>query len=54
MDTSKMGGKVAPHNTIKGNLLPIKDNLIVEDMNSGERKPKGGIILMDDDGRRRY
>ena len=50
MDTSKMGGKVAQYNTIKGKLTPIKDNLIVEDMNFGERKTKGGIILMDDDG----
>lgn len=45
-----MGGKVAQYNTIKGKLTPIKDNLIVEDMNFGERKTKGGIILMDDDG----
>ena len=51
MDTSKMGGKVAQYNTIKGKLTPIKDNLIVEDMNFGERKTKGGIILMDDDGK---
>ena len=50
MDTSKMGGKGAQYNTIKGKLTPIKDNLIVEDMNFGERKTKGGIILMDDDG----
>ena len=28
MDTSKMGGKVAQYNTIKGKLTPIKDNLM--------------------------
>ena len=36
------GGKVVHHNTQE---VDQRDNLIEEDMNFGERKPKGGIIL---------
>lgn len=50
MDTSKIGGKVQQLNAIKGKLIPIKDNVIVEDMNFGERTTSGGIILQSDDG----
>jgi len=47
---SKMGGRVSQLNTIKGKLIPIKDNVIIEDMNFGERTTKGGIIVQSDDG----
>ena len=50
MDHTIMGGKVAQYNTIKGTIRPIRDNLIVEDMNFGETTTKGGIILQSDDG----
>ena len=50
MDTSKIGGKVQQLNAIKGKLIPIKDNVIIEDMNFGERTTSGGIIIQSDDG----
>jgi co-chaperonin GroES (HSP10) len=50
MDASKMGGKVQQLNAYKGKLRPIKNNVIVEDMNFDERVTKGGIILNSDDG----
>tara|TARA_B110001454_G_scaffold218465_1_gene246520 strand:- start:1441 stop:1866 length:426 start_codon:yes stop_codon:yes gene_type:complete len=49
-DVGKMGGKVAQYNAIKGTLRPIRDNVIIEDMNFGERTTEGGIILQTDDG----
>lgn len=45
-----MGGKVPQYNAIKGKLIPIKNNVIIEDMAFGETVTKGGIILRDDDG----
>lgn len=50
MDTSKIGGKVQQLNAIKGKLRPIKDNVLITDMNFDERVTKGGIILQSDDG----
>jgi co-chaperonin GroES (HSP10) len=47
---SKMGGKVAQYHAIKGKLIPIKNNVIIEDMNFGERVTDGGIIIASDDG----
>ncbi len=35
---------------IKGKLTPIKENVIVEEMNFGEQKTKAGLIIMSDDG----
>lgn len=37
--------------SIKGKLVPIRDHVIVEDMDFGEQKTKAGIILMSDDGK---
>ena len=37
-------------NTVKGNLKPIKDKVIVSDMHFGEQKTASGIIIRDDDG----
>ena len=50
MDTSKIGGKVQQLSAIKGTLRPIKDNVLITDMNFEERVTKGGIILGSDDG----
>jgi len=37
--------------TIHGTLTPIGNRILVKDMHFGETKSKGGIILMDDDGK---
>lgn len=36
---------------VNGKLRPIKDNVIVTDIEFGEEKTKGGIILLSDDGK---
>lgn len=36
--------------TKKGKLNPIKNNVIVSDMNFGEQKTKSGLIIASDDG----
>jgi len=38
------------YNTIKGDLKPIKDKVLVIDMHFGEQVTLGGIIIRDDDG----
>lgn len=35
---------------IKGKLRPIRDCVIVEEMNFGEQKTKAGLIILSDDG----
>ena len=35
---------------IKGRLTPIRDHVIVEEMNFGEQKTKAGLIILSDDG----
>lgn len=37
--------------TIKGQLRPLRDKVIVTDMNFGESKTKSGIVLTSDDGK---
>jgi co-chaperonin GroES (HSP10) len=37
--------------TIFGDIKPLKNNLIVRNIEKGEQKTKGGIILRDDDGK---
>ena len=37
-------------NTIKGDLRPIGNRVLVSDMYFGEQKTKSGLILRDDDG----
>ena len=37
--------------TIFGDIKPLRNNLIVRNIEKGERKTKGGIILRDDDGK---
>ena len=39
-------------NTVKGNLVPLRDKILVSDMNFGEEVSKGGIIIKGDDGQR--
>ena len=36
--------------TIFGDIKPLRNNLIVRNIEKGERKTKGGIILRNDDG----
>tara|TARA_B100000965_G_scaffold312013_1_gene271703 strand:+ start:18 stop:371 length:354 start_codon:yes stop_codon:yes gene_type:complete len=35
--------------TIKGDLRPIRDRVLVSDMHFGEQKTKAGLIVLDDD-----
>ena len=50
MSVDKMGGgyKVTP--TVEGDLRPIRNRVLVSDMEFGEQITKGGIIISDDDG----
>jgi co-chaperonin GroES (HSP10) len=36
---------------ISGKLFPIRDNVIVEEMDFGEQKTNSGLIIMSDDGK---
>lgn len=36
---------------IKGNLIPIRDAVIVEEMDFGEQRTPTGIIILSDDGK---
>ncbi len=36
---------------VKGNIRPLRDKVIVTDMNFGMEKTKGGILLHSDDGK---
>ena len=36
--------------TIKGDLKPVGNRVLVSDMYFGEQKTKGGLIVLDDDG----
>lgn len=36
--------------TVKGNLRPVLDRVIVSDMYFGEQRTKSGLIIKDDDG----
>jgi len=49
-NVQKMGGgyKVTP--TIQGDIRPIRNRVLVTDMEFGEQITKGGIIISDDDG----
>ena len=38
-------------NVVKGKIKPLKDNVIVTDMEFGEQKTATGIILRSDDGK---
>jgi co-chaperonin GroES (HSP10) len=38
--------------TIKGVIKPLRDNVFVSDMNFGEQKTAGGLIINSDDGKR--
>lgn len=42
-----------PITHVEGKVKPIRDHILVEDMNFGERKTKTGIILPGDDGESR-
>ena len=39
--------------TVKGTLKPIRDKVIVHNMNFGEQKSAGGILVLGDDGKDR-
>ena len=36
---------------VKGKLIPLRDNILITDMNFGERKTASGLILQSDDGK---
>lgn len=36
---------------VKGKLKPIRDNILITDMDFGEQKTKGGLVLLSDDGK---
>jgi len=36
---------------VTGKLIPLKNNILVTDMNFGERKSAGGLVLLSDDGK---
>lgn len=36
---------------VKGNIVPLKDNILVSDMDFGFEKTKSGIVIMSDDGK---
>ena len=36
---------------VKGKIVPIRDHILVEEMNFGEQKTSSGIVLRSDDGK---
>lgn len=38
-------------NVVTGKIIPIRDNVLITDMNFDEQKTSGGIILRSDDGK---
>lgn len=38
-------------NKVTGKLIPIRDNVIITDMDFGEQKSQGGIVILSDDGK---
>jgi co-chaperonin GroES (HSP10) len=40
-------------NTIKGDVRPVRNRVLVTDMYFGEQKTAGGLIINDDDGKTR-
>jgi co-chaperonin GroES (HSP10) len=36
---------------VKGKLVPIRNNILITDMDFGEMKSKGGIVMLSDDGK---
>jgi co-chaperonin GroES (HSP10) len=38
-------------NTVKGKLMPLRDNVLVSDMNFEEQTTASGIIIQSDDGK---
>jgi co-chaperonin GroES (HSP10) len=38
-------------NKVTGKLIPIRDNVLITDMDFGEQKTAGGLVLLSDDGK---
>jgi co-chaperonin GroES (HSP10) len=38
-------------NKVKGKIIPLRDNVIVTDMNFDQQVSKGGIVILSDDGK---
>ena len=36
---------------VKGKIVPIRDNILITDMDFGEQQSKGGIVILSDDGK---
>jgi len=45
------GGDGGKQYTVENDITPLKKRVLVSDMHFGETKSKGGIILVDDDGK---
>ena len=52
LNAQAMAGGTRPSiSIVKGSLRPLKNRVIVKEMNFGEMKTKGGLILLSDDGK---
>ena len=40
-----------PKTIVQGTIKPIKNRILVTDMHFGQTKSKGGLIILDDDGK---
>lgn len=38
------------NSVVEGDIIPLKENVLVTDLESGERVTKSGLIIPDDDG----
>ncbi len=36
---------------VKGKITPVRDNILITDMEFGEQTTKGGLVLLSDDGK---
>lgn len=36
---------------VKGKIVPVRDNILISDMDFGEQQSKGGIVILSDDGK---
>lgn len=36
---------------VRGKIIPVRDNILISDMDFGEQQTKGGIVILSDDGK---
>jgi co-chaperonin GroES (HSP10) len=51
MAHGKTVGNEGHRATVRGTVSPIRDNILITDMNFDQRVTKGGVILLSDDGK---